>query len=607
MFTILSKFDKSFDGVVGIVCYCEIPDVTTLINVVDRSFPKFRLIGSDTTLSGSKSNKSLIFSLVYEENNFKDFKAVYNSLSPSTSVDNPWFNRFWNETCAKAKTSIGYENIDCANMSVADLCMRYKAACPNDDKIAYTIDAIYAYAHAIKNLLENDLNNNVSRLLTMDLKNRDFFDNYLKKVDFQGRSGLVTFNEERVRGFYEIIQFYEETTTNIHKRYVLANWKNGNLSIKPRILEYLHKHFSKSSCQRKCAQNEKRAVKYKTCCWFCEACGSNEYLVDNECRSCGVGKHPNDKFDGCTPITIEYIKDFWKYLIGFFSGAGILATLFTLKVFLQHNNTPVVKASGRELTYLLLLGIFMMFCNPLVMLIEPNEVTCGITRFNFAIFLCLCYAALLVKTNRIARIFTGKQDISFLTPSWQLILTGLIMMPQVLATSIMLIRDNRNIKKHLSYTNFDVVPGKGFKMCTDTIDLYITLGYNILLVVLCTYYAFVTRKVPANFNESRYIGFVMYTTIVLWCTFLPVYFGISIEQRVVYLMIDHILNALTLLVGLFGMKIYILLFRPDKNSTASSKLRSVTFFSEGEIANGAMYIDGKCLLFCFSLCPLKVV
>ena len=355
--------------------------------------------------------------------------------------------------------------------------------------------------------------------------------------------------------------------------------------------EYLKEHFASSTCQKECARNEKRAFKYKTCCWFCEACASDEYLLNNECVACDHGQQPNKNFDGCVAIPIEHIQRHWKIIIGVFSGAGILATLFTLRVFLKYNDTPIVKASGRELTYLLIFGIFMLFCNPLVMLVEPNEITCGITRFNFAIFLCLCYGALLVKTNRIARIFTGKQDLSFLTPSWQLILTAITMMPQLLATSVMLIRDNRNIR-HLSYINFDIVPGKGFPMCTETIDLYITLAYNIFLVVLCTYYAFVTRKVPANFNESRYIGFVMYTTIVLWCAFLPVYFGISFEQRIVYLMLDHILNALTLLVGLFGMKLYILLFRPDKNSRISSKLRSVTFFSEGDIANGAVYIDG---------------
>ena len=591
----LNKFDSNFDQVVGIVCYCEVPDITKLISVIDRNFPKFRLIGSDTTLSGKYSNKSLIFSLAYERDNVPEFFDVYENLTPSNSVANPWFHKFWNESCAKLKkTNPEYDDIDCANETAFGLCRPFslEITCPRDDKIPYTIDAIYAFAYAIKNLLRDKLHNNITQLLSMDLKNRDFFDNYLKKVKFLGRSGNVTFDEQKERGSYDIIQFYGG------ERHVIARWKEGDVNIKKYMRKYLQKHFTDSTCQKECARNEKRAFKYKTCCWFCEPCARDEYLSNNECIPCVYGEQPNNNFDGCAAIPIQHIPKHWKIMIGVFSSAGILATLFTLKVFLQHNDTPIVKASGRELTYLLILGIFMLFCNPLVMLVEPNEITCGIIRFNFAIFLCLCYGALLVKTNRIARIFTGKQDLSFLTPSWQLILTALIMMPQLLATSVMLIRDNRNVR-HLSYVNFDIVSGKGFPMCTETNDLYITLAYNIFLVVLCTYYAFVTRKVPANFNESRYIGFVMYTTIVLWCAFLPVYFGISFEQRIVYLMIDHILNALTLLVGLFGMKMYILLFRPDKNSPASSKLRSVTFFSEGDIANGAVYIDGKTLYIYF--------
>ena len=206
IFNILKRFDTSFDQVVGIVCYCEVPDVTKLINVIVRNFPKFRIIGSDTTLTGNKSNKSLIFSLAYQRDDVSEFFDVYDKLTFSNSVSNPWFHRFWNESCEKLKK----KNIDCTNETAFTLCGTSSLAlmCPRDDKIPYTIDAIYAFAYAIRDLLRDELQNNVTRLRTMDLKNRDFFDNYLKKVRFRGRSGNVTFEDDKERGSYDVIQFY---------------------------------------------------------------------------------------------------------------------------------------------------------------------------------------------------------------------------------------------------------------------------------------------------------------------------------------------------------------------------------------------------------------
>lgn len=52
-----------------------------------------------------------------------------------------------------------------------------------------------------------------------------------------------------------------------------------------------------------------------------------------------------------------------------------------------------------------------------------------------------------------------------------------------------------------------------------TQHLAISLGYNIALIILCTIYAVKTRKIPENFNETRLIGFTMYSTSILWASF----------------------------------------------------------------------------------------
>lgn len=60
-----------------------------------------------------------------------------------------------------------------------------------------------------------------------------------------------------------------------------------------------------------------------------------------------------------------------------------------------------------------------------------------------------------------------------------------------------------------------------------------SLIYNITLIILCTLYAFKTRKIPENFNEAKYIGFTMYSTSIVWLAFIPIYFGTNNDYKVI--------------------------------------------------------------------------
>ena len=88
-----------------------------------------------------------------------------------------------------------------------------------------------------------------------------------------------------------------------------------------------------------------------------------------------------------------------------FSTAGILAISFTGLVFLLHANTPVVKASGRELSFVLLLGIFLCYTMTFLLITKPSKLVCGAQTVGIGFCFSVCYSAILTKTNRIARIF----------------------------------------------------------------------------------------------------------------------------------------------------------------------------------------------------------
>ena len=53
-----------------------------------------------------------------------------------------------------------------------------------------------------------------------------------------------------------------------------------------------------------------------------------------------------------------------------------------VSVFLVYNKVSVIMASGRELCYVLLLGILASYSVPFFALARPNIVTCAILRFS---------------------------------------------------------------------------------------------------------------------------------------------------------------------------------------------------------------------------------
>lgn len=65
-----------------------------------------------------------------------------------------------------------------------------------------------------------------------------------------------------------------------------------------------------------------------------------------------------------------------------------------------------------------------------------------------------------------------------------------------------------------------------------TFSLMMSLVYNMLLILMCTLYAFKTRKIPEDFNEAKYIGFTMYSTCIVWLAFVPIYFGTNNDYKV---------------------------------------------------------------------------
>uniref|UniRef100_A0A672L8W1 Metabotropic glutamate receptor 5-like n=1 Tax=Sinocyclocheilus grahami TaxID=75366 RepID=A0A672L8W1_SINGR len=115
---------------------------------------------------------------------------------------------------------------------------------------------------------------------------------------------------------------------------------------------------------------------------------------------------------------------------------------------------------------------------------------------------------------------------------------------------------------------------------TTNLGVVAPLGYNSLLIMSCTFYAFKTRNVPANFNEAKYIAFTMYTTCIIWLAFVPIYFGSN--YKTITMCFSVSLSATVALGCMFVPKVYIILAKPERNFRSAFTTSTVVRMHVGD-------------------------
>ena len=113
----------------------------------------------------------------------------------------------------------------------------------------------------------------------------------------------------------------------------------------------------------------------------------------------------------------------------------------------------------------------------------------------------------------------------------------------------------------------------------------ICLGYDLLLVLLCAAHAFLTRKLPENFNESWYIFVSVCTTSFLWMVFLPTYFTtFYAHHQAALLAFCLIVNGACTLLCLFLPKVYAVYFVNEDDMSLGTGTTGTTASNKSCIA-----------------------
>uniref|UniRef100_A0A915M7Z2 G-protein coupled receptors family 3 profile domain-containing protein n=2 Tax=Meloidogyne TaxID=189290 RepID=A0A915M7Z2_MELJA len=186
------------------------------------------------------------------------------------------------------------------------------------------------------------------------------------------------------------------------------------LKMKNRELMFYDKtsKMPESVCSKPCSFGQRRR-QTTACCWICESCAEGEIVRNNLCQKCPFGEWPDSENRTiCLRLQHEYLEitaSIAPMIAIAFATLGIICASLVILLFLLHNSTPVVKATTRELSYIILGGIVAGYLCSFALLARPSFIACFFSRTLPPIAFASIYSALFTKTNRIARILAGSK------------------------------------------------------------------------------------------------------------------------------------------------------------------------------------------------------
>ncbi|XP_054610759.1 metabotropic glutamate receptor 5-like [Dunckerocampus dactyliophorus] len=581
-----------------VACFCEGMTVRGILMAMRRQqlVGEFLLVGSDgwadryDVTDGFEREAAGGITIKLKSAYVTWFDDYYLKLKPHSNLRNPWFPEFWQHRFQCKLRGHPQESAVYNRTCSSRESLRHQYA--QDTKMGFVINAIYSMAyglHAMQQVLCPGYKGLCESMRPID--GRQLLE-YLMRTNFTGVSGeIIHFDQSGDSpGRYEIMNFKhmgEDEYAYVH----VGSWDQGGLRMNDMEIWNNDSDIITSVCSEPCQKAQIKVIRKGevSCCWTCTPCKDNEFVFDEyTCRTCVLGSWPTDDLRGCEPIPVQYVLwgDPEPIAAVVFACLGLLATLFVTSVFVKFWDTPVVKSSSRELCYIILAGICLGYLCTFSLIAKPHIVYCYLQRLGIGLSPAMSYSALVTKTNRIARILAGsKKKICtkkprFMSACAQLVIAFLLILLQLgIIVALLVIEPPEVIYHYPSIREVHLI-------CNlTTLGVVAPLGYNGLLILSCTFYAFKTRNVPANFNEAKYIAFTMYTTCIIWLAFVPIYFGSN--YKIITMCFSVSLSATVALCCMFVPKVYIMLAKPEKNVRSAFTTSTVVRMHVGDAKKAA--------------------
>ncbi|XP_077309578.1 vomeronasal type-2 receptor 26-like [Lithobates pipiens] len=347
-------------------------------------------------------------------------------------------------------------------------------------------------------------------------------------------------------------------------------WEEGKLE----EIELLEK-VPKSQCSISCLPGYRKVPGFSVspCCHSCVLCSYGEIsnITDSEnCLKCPDHEWPNENKARCISKQSEFLPFTDDTLSLVFIVLSLLCfgkTLLVLVIFILHQDTPVVKANNKSLSFVLLVSIMLGFLCVFLFLGRPVDVTCLLRQVSFGILFTIAVSSVLAKTIMVCIAFKATKPNS-MWKKWIGVKLPTCIVLACSSVQVIICVSWLSIFPPFSELDTHSYQEKIIIQCNEgsVIGFYSVLGYMGILAAVSFIIAFFVRTLPDSFNEAKYITFSMLVFCSVWIAMIPAYLSTKGKYTVAVEIFAILISNNGLLYCIFLTKCFIILCRPKLNT-----------------------------------------